>query len=479
MIEALTNHLWQSTAFALIAAGLALTFRHDTAHVRFGIWLTASLKFMLPFAPLIVLGEALTWKTAAPVPAAAVLQQIAQPGSFLSLGAVPLPAHAPASGAWSFWPLLLMTGWLIGSLMLCSRRALQWLQLRAIVRAATPFDIEAPIQVLVTQTTLEPGIFGIVHPVLLLPAGLTKQLAPQQLDAIVAHELCHWRRRDNLTAALHMVVETLFWFHPLVWWLGGRLLTERERACDETVVQSGKDREIYAGSILQVCQLCIEPPLPCVSAVSGGTLRKRIEEIMTHHVGSKLPLAKRCLLIAAAAGTLALPLAIGLTGSALAQAPGTLASEGTAIKHYKSAQWGFELDIPKRWNSFPANPGNSPNEVIRFESVENGTQLLIVFRNPNDPSVGVKTVADNMEQTLAKNGFSNFVFNERQIGSKQLVTLDFDRPMPDGGTWSCRHYLFINGTLMYVLGFGTTKGGAMLDQYDRMATSFVATEPGA
>jgi bla regulator protein BlaR1 len=53
------------------------------------------------------------------------------------------------------------------------------------------------------------------------------------MEAMLAHELCHVRRRDNLTSAMHMVVEVVFWFHPLVWWIGVRLMEERERACDE------------------------------------------------------------------------------------------------------------------------------------------------------------------------------------------------------------------------------------------------------
>jgi beta-lactamase regulating signal transducer with metallopeptidase domain len=67
---------------------------------------------------------------------------------------------------------------------------------------------------------------------LLLPAGITKQRTPAQLDAILAHELCHWRHRDNLTAAIHMLVEALYRFHPLV----------------------GSDRHAYAEAILKLCQ---------------------------------------------------------------------------------------------------------------------------------------------------------------------------------------------------------------------------------
>ena len=52
-------------------------------------------------------------------------------------------------------------------------------------------------------------------------------------------------RRDNLAAAIHMVVEAIFWFHPLVWWIGARLVEERERACDEEVLRLGNEPTVY------------------------------------------------------------------------------------------------------------------------------------------------------------------------------------------------------------------------------------------
>jgi beta-lactamase regulating signal transducer with metallopeptidase domain len=51
-----------------------------------------------------------------------------------------------------------------------------------------------------------------------------------------------------------MLVEAVFWFHPLVWWIGARLLEERERACDEEVLRKTGDPAAYADAILMVCK---------------------------------------------------------------------------------------------------------------------------------------------------------------------------------------------------------------------------------
>ena len=152
-----------------------------------------------------------------------------------------------------------------------------------------------------SRALFEPGVFGIFRPVLLLPEGILERLSPLQLQAIIAHELCHVRRRDNLTAAIHMVIESIFWFHPLVWWIGSRLVDERERACDEEVLRQGSEPEVYAEGILNVCRFYVESPISCVSGVTGSDLKKRIEAIMTHRIvrsmglGRKLILAASCM----------------------------------------------------------------------------------------------------------------------------------------------------------------------------------------
>jgi len=149
-------------------------------------------------------------------------------------------------------------------------------------------------------------------PVLIWPEGISEHLEDAHLKAILAHELWHVRRRDNLAAALHMLVEALFWFHPLVWWLGARLVDERERACDEQVLEMGSERQVYAESILKVCEFCVGSPLACVSGVTGSDLKKRMVNIMTERISRKLDFGKKLLLSAAGVLALALPLSFGM-----------------------------------------------------------------------------------------------------------------------------------------------------------------------
>jgi hypothetical protein len=144
--------------------------------------------------------------------------------------------------------------------------------------------------------------------------------SPAQLETVVVHEVCHVRRQDNLTAAIHMLVEAVFWFHPFAWWIGSRLMDERERACDEEVLRTVGKPQVYAEAILNVCKRYVESPLVCVAGVSGSSIVKRIEAIVRNDVGRPVPLWKRGLLAIAAASACALPIGIGLMNAPLLRA---------------------------------------------------------------------------------------------------------------------------------------------------------------
>ena len=123
------------------------------------------------------------------------------------------------------------------------------------------------------------------------------------------------------------------------------------------------------------------------------------------------------------------------TGTALPEKP---AINNIEMKRYVSRDWNFALDIPARWNAFPAVPTNSPHEVIRFASHEDGVHYSIIFRNPYDPKQGQQAYIDRTKTILANGGFGNFVQAETTIGSRVVPTLDFDKPDDKGGK-SRRH----------------------------------------
>lgn len=335
---ALVNHLWQSTVVAAAAWLLTLALRKNPAWVRYWIWMAASVKFLVPFSLLIAAGARLAPVFAAPIATrpslAALAQQIEQP--FPQVEYFTGAGHVAAVANHGDWlPLLLATGWLCGALLVMARILHGWLRVRAALRKASPMELALDFPVFSTNAVMEPGIFGVFGPVLLLPQGLVTRLSRAQLDAIVAHEICHVRRRDNMTFALHMIVEAVFWFYPGVWWIGARLIDEREQACDEAVVQAGSAAETYAEGILTVCKYCVESPLACVSGITGSDLKERIVRIMNNRMIRKMHVGHKALLGAAGILALGMPLILGIS-----RAPEVLAEvaqEVTAAKLPKFA----------------------------------------------------------------------------------------------------------------------------------------------
>jgi hypothetical protein len=214
---------------------------------------------------------------------------------------------------------LLLALWACGFIVVLSIWIVRWARLRATIVAARELPATGPLKLKTSSAQLEPGLVGIWRPVLLLPEGIVARLSQAELQAVTTHELCHYRRRDNLTAALHMLVVSLFWFYPLVWWLGARLLEERENACDERVLESGNDPQTYAESILKVCRFYLHSPLAC--AVSGSDLNKRMEKIMANKSASRLSAVKKALLGFTAAIAIAAPVLVGFAAGSRADAP--------------------------------------------------------------------------------------------------------------------------------------------------------------
>jgi bla regulator protein BlaR1 len=328
LVSALMTHLLQSTAFVGAAWLLTLALSRYPARVRFWVWMSASIKFLFPFALLTSLGE----RWAKPQPIHTVFYTLIENLNRPFAKAQP-PALGPVASAqslqeasWILWAFAAL--WACGSLLMLLRWAVQWRRVHRIVIGGVPLyqgpeiialrsdeaeaRIRRPIPILVTSKAVEPGVFGVFRPVLLWPSGLSERLDDVHIGAIIAHELEHVRRRDNLSSAIHRLVEALLWFHPLMYWMGARMSEERERACDESVIAQRALPESYAESILRVCAFCLESPLPCVAGVSGSDLKKRVLRIMRDRSGVRLTYGRRALLAGVALLAISSPIGFGV-----------------------------------------------------------------------------------------------------------------------------------------------------------------------
>ena len=318
MTAALIDHLWQSTIAVGVAGALVAVCRRNRPAVRYAIWWAASVKFLVPLAALVPIGnvierEPFSRQVAEQIPVA-VSSVVVRVGLPFSAAALEPPA-SQAARDWTTAALLAI--WACGCLAILIRRTLGWRRVHATASNSEPIaladtGLPAGTELRASPQLMEPGVIGFWRQAIVMPTGLAQRLPAAQLRAVLAHELCHIRRRDNLTAAVHMVVEALFWFHPLVWWIGARLVEERERACDEYVLNVTGDSRTYADGILTICRHYMDSPLTCVAGVNGGDIKSRIEAIMHNRTPLELSAARRLALASACAAAVTLPILIGV-----------------------------------------------------------------------------------------------------------------------------------------------------------------------
>jgi len=143
--------------------------------------------------------------------------------------------------------------WLAGVFALALRQLGGWLLARRVLRAATPIadrglrnrpetlirtmGVRRTVRVMQSAIAGVPMVLGTFRPVLIVPVSLVTGLSPDQWDAILAHELAHIRRYDYVLNLLQIVIETLLFYHPAVWWLSRRIRVERELSCDDLATQ--------------------------------------------------------------------------------------------------------------------------------------------------------------------------------------------------------------------------------------------------
>jgi len=337
MLAFIALHLWQSTLFLLAAWLLTLAFKRNAAEIRYCLWFAASSKFLVPLALLQSLGDRMGRALPEPPDVDPTLIDTA---SALLSPSIP-GATAIAGSTLSQIQSVAVVIWAVGVAILCLRWFLQWRSIHSILALAPRIPMDFPVPVCITSNELTPGVFGVFRTVVILPRAVLHELGSEQLRAVLAHEACHIQRRDNLTAAIHKCVETIVWFHPLVWWAGAHLLREREAACDESVIEAGHAQYAYAESILNVCRLGVVARLTGVAASTGGDLTQRVASIMSEERAQPIGHGRFALLLAAVMFVWLVPIGAGVVDGAMreATASGPVAFDAITLKPAESGWW--------------------------------------------------------------------------------------------------------------------------------------------
>ena len=151
--------------------------------------------------------------------------------------------------------------------------------LAALGRVAKKLSVRRTVTVLQSTLAQTPMLIGWLRPVVLLPVSFLTTVPVAELEAILAHELAHARRHDFVVNLFQALVETIFFYHPGIWWLSRRIRTEREICCDDLVVRCLDDRLAYGRALLAVAELQSDG-LSLALGADAGSLPDRIRRIL-------------------------------------------------------------------------------------------------------------------------------------------------------------------------------------------------------
>lgn len=147
---------------------------------------------------------------------------------------------------------------------------------------AARLGMKGPIRLLQTGALDVPSVVGWFRPVVLLPLSALSGLPSQQLEMVLAHELAHIRRFDFAVNLAQMLVETLLFYHPAVWWVSHVIRIEREHCCDDIAAAASKSSLSYARALTALEELRVLTDLTGRHALSalGGSLSERIRRLV-------------------------------------------------------------------------------------------------------------------------------------------------------------------------------------------------------
>jgi len=291
LAQTLLDSLWQDALLALLAALLFSALGRSSAALKHALGMLLLLAMIvLPLATLVSLLNHGSVTASTGLSAAA--PHVSSKFEMLSPG-----AHLIAAPAWLPWL------WIVGvMLMLLRLLGGSWMVRRLNRRPFIPLPpvwqarvdglrhvmgIRRAVAVRLLQGAGLPCTARAWRPVIWLPIYLLTQLAPDQIEALLAHELAHVRRLDWIWNGLQRVIEALLFYHPGVWWLSRRIRQERENACDDLAVAACGDAIVLAEALANLEKLRMPTHLFALSA-DGGSLMQRVTRLLLPHARTRL-----------------------------------------------------------------------------------------------------------------------------------------------------------------------------------------------
>jgi beta-lactamase regulating signal transducer with metallopeptidase domain len=322
--KALFHFLWEGAAAALLLAIALAVVPEASSRLRYALSCGAMAAMLVAFAA--------TWLVCLPAVTTVAPHTAFAPATGLAMVRVAASVTLDRSQPLAEYLPWLVPYWFAGVLAFYIRAAGGWWITTRLRRSgaqpaagewqirlaglAQQLRVSRPVLLLESIRVDVPMVIGYLRPAILLPASALLNLTPQQLEAVLAHELAHIRRHDYAVNLLQNLVEGLLFYHPAVWWVGRQVRAEREQCCDDLAVSVCGSAHQYAVALTTMEEARMLAPGAALAA-NGGQLMRRIRRLLRH------PRERRPILASAVAGiTIVAAIAVAMTAwAAQVQSP--------------------------------------------------------------------------------------------------------------------------------------------------------------
>jgi beta-lactamase regulating signal transducer with metallopeptidase domain len=250
--------------------------------------------------------------------------------------------------------------------------------------------VSRSVRLLATDRVDSPAVVGWLRPVILAPVGVFCGIAPEQVEALLAHELAHVRRNDYLVNVLQGIAESLLFYHPAVWWISNQIRNEREHCCDDLAVQASGDVLVYARALAELESMRPAHFKAALSANDGSLLRRirrLTNPVATHRLGGS-----------GAALSLGALLLLGIAGVAVTGAQG----QGRPVVQLETLwtdtvkQGDMKLEVRGLGRLTSGRTAALKVAETHIQGVRQGEPAIIVFLNRKE-TVGGRVAAVHPE----------------------------------------------------------------------------------
>jgi beta-lactamase regulating signal transducer with metallopeptidase domain len=287
--------------------------------------------------------------------------------------------------------LRLLMGFISAAALRRSRHApvlTEWQQ--TLDRLIERMHVSRSVRLLATDRVDSPSVIGWLRPVILAPVGVLCGLAPEQVEALLAHELAHVRRHDYLVNVLQGIAESLLFYHPAVWWISNQIRAEREHCCDDLAVAASGDVLVYARALAELESMRPAHFKAALSANDGSLLR-RIRRL-TNPVAAHRPAGW------GAAWSLGALLLLGIAGVAVTGAQGQSQPvvDLQTVWQDTVKQGDLKLEVAGSGRLTSDHTAAIKIAETHIEDVRQGEPAIIGFRNRKE-TVGGKVAVVHPE----------------------------------------------------------------------------------